>query len=178
MLQHLCEEQEAQGAQVMREVCCVPYAHTPRCQPPSHWAPGVLCSCEGSGVRSCSPVGKEAEVIVCFRYLSLSHCLGLRRGKSIPCWLQTHSLAPRAPGSFTVPQSLQVHGSSGCQEQQPDGGSQEPSPCSAVSAPQSLPAEICGVCGVLHVRSAAHKAPTQGPHISCLHCAESLAPSF
>lgn len=80
MIRQLCEEQEAQGAQVMREVCGVPYTRTPRCQPPSHWAPGILCSCEGSGVRSCSPVGKEAEVIVCFQYLSLSHCLGLRRG--------------------------------------------------------------------------------------------------
>lgn len=40
--------------------------------------------------------------------------------------------------------------------------SQELSPCSAVSAPQGLPTAICGGCGAFHVRSAAHKAPTQG----------------
>lgn len=159
MIQYLCEEQEAHGAQVMREVCCVPYTRTPRCQPPSHWAPGVLCSCKGSGVRSCSPVGKEAEVIVCFRYLSLSHCLGLRRGKSILVGCR-HSLAPQAPGSLTVPQSLQVPGSSGCQEQQPDGGAR-----SLLPALLSLPHRACllgSVGGVVFFMSGL--LPTRLPH--------------
>lgn len=38
------EEQEAQGALLMREVCCVPYTQTPCCQLPFNWAPGVLYS--------------------------------------------------------------------------------------------------------------------------------------
>ena len=44
-------------------------------------APGSLYSGQHSGTRSCCPEGKGAEVTVCSPSLSLSHCLGLKRGK-------------------------------------------------------------------------------------------------
>lgn len=44
-------------------------------------APGSLYSRQHSGAKSCCPGGKRAEVTVCSPFLSLSHCLGLKRGK-------------------------------------------------------------------------------------------------
>lgn len=49
------------------------YPKTLHCQPQSHSAPG---SSEDSGLWSHCPVEEEAEVIVSFQYLPLSHCLG------------------------------------------------------------------------------------------------------
>lgn len=74
-----------------------------------------LCSWEGSGAWSRSPVGQGVEITVCFRYSSLSSCPGLKRGNPVPVdynhtvwlhWPCPWSLPPGISGGVVFFQSL------------------------------------------------------------------------
>ncbi|XP_049469537.1 biogenesis of lysosome-related organelles complex 1 subunit 6 isoform X1 [Panthera uncia] len=134
--QHLCEEQGLKGPrQRMRTVSGVLQTRAPCCQSPSHWfLDSLLLRC--SGVRSCSPLGKYAEVTICFRYLCPESLPGPEKGKPslAACshtarlhWLWGASLPLRACRS---------RGASGCRLLKSHGG--------PTLLPQSPPTGTCG----------------------------------